>query len=664
MRKGEFLATLVIGVLVGIGLLAIVFLRGKPATVIDQDEILTQLPVATSGPISTQEPGALYVQNTITPTAQPKLLPALPEIANVDDVLLLYNPGRPTTFSTNFCLLAEFYGLGCKKLGVTSYNSITAELLKDDNGKPYKLIGIDARILDSRFRSLADRDFKILLTEVKNSKTNIYISKVNSLTWANSLRVITDGAVTGIQQPQDTSKDWEVSSSAPEITKELTGLKVMANQTGIIDNYSIISANSGTFESLITSKDNSGNPYTVFARIKPSAESGMIFIDSSENAQSIDKVPLRDIYYSASSFTHVIPTMMAFRYSFGKEVWHSSANFANLTIDDSVLLEPYLNLNYSALLELMQQHNFHTTVGLKPVDWKRSDPNVVTLFLTNPDYFSVAQYGNTGVGYEFYLYKVEPTVTSNSALLPTRTIDDQRMAISEGLSRMTMLQSATDLLFDQIMIFPGGISPKETFKMLKSYGYLGTVNVQDVPLGETRPTAWNYGMYPAITDYFGFPNYIRRIPDRSQAYEPALLPSYLDLFAGKPALFFTSPADRSMFASGMDAFNPIADEINRIVGPLEWRSLGYIARHLFSEKENDDGSLSIKMYSRELVLTNDSKDQRIMHISVAEYPEIPATELTVNGYVFPYRIEGDLLKLDVTVPAGADMRISIEYKSR
>jgi hypothetical protein len=666
MRKGEFLATLVLGIVVGFGLLAIVYIRNQPPTTNIPGEQFASAIVEAVTLESTLPSENLFSQQTTTPTPQISPVKASATIKDIDDVLLLYNPNRTSSFSTNFCLLAKFYGLGCRKLEISKIGSITPEMLLDENGKPYKLIGVDARLLETRYRVLADRDIQVLLTAVESNGVNLFMGKVTSSIWVDSLTLLSKGSITEITQPQDTTKDWLVSERAPEITAELTGLNVISNQTGALDTFTMTIGEPKGIIPLITSNDDKGKPYPIFIRLKtpsnPSA--GSIFIDSGENGQSLEKVPLEDVFYSASSFSQITPLMMTIRYTYGSKIWHSNANYANLTIDDAILTEPDQSLNYSALLELMRTHHFHTTVALVPEKWKSADPHVVTLFLTNPEYFSIAQYGNTGDGYEFYLYEVDPTKAAYTALMPTRTLDDQELAITEGMSRMKFLQDNTGLTFDPVMIFPGGISPKKTFELLKSHDYLATVNAQDLPLGETLPALWDYGMYPVVNNYYGFPNFIRRLPDRSQAYEPALFTSYLDLFIEKPALFYTYPSDRNMFASGMDAFDPIADQINQVVTPIEWRSLGYIAQHLYSEKENDDGSLSIKMFSRELILKNDKPSEQVMHISTPESKDVPAIRVIVNGYEFPFRIEENLLKMDLIVPAGNEMRISIEYDAR
>lgn len=128
----------------------------------------------------------------------------------------------------------------------------------------------------------------------------------------------------------------------------------------------------------------------------------------------------------------------------------------------------------------------------------------------------------------------------------------------------------------------------------------------------------------------------------------------------KPALFYSHVGE--LFKSGIDTFDLVADQINGLVGGVEWHSLGYIIRHLYLEKTNDDGSIEVKMYGNHLIVTNESSDEHVYHIRKEETLNVPISRLTVNGHEFPYRVEDGLLKLDVRVPAGSSMEIRIHYK--
>jgi hypothetical protein len=118
-----------------------------------------------------------------------------------------------------------------------------------------------------------------------------------------------------------------------------------------------------------------------------------------------------------------------------------------------------------------------------------------------------------------------------------------------------------------------------------------------------------------------------------------------------------------LFSSGIGTFNPVANEINSLVGEVEWRSLGYIIRHLYLEKQEDDGSMGIMIYGNHVIITNDTTEEKVYHITKEETLNVPISILTVNGYEFPYRVEEDLLMLDLRLPPSSSGVIEIQYGS-
>ena len=577
-----------------------------------------------------------------------------------ESVLLVYSPTFTTSFSGSFCALAGFYGLACKTLAREEIALTRADLL-DSQGQLFKLIAIDAFLFDPRVSGLTEPELN-LLSDVAKEGSTLLISKLNDQVNGAKLMLLTGGAVSGITRPEDSVKDWIISSTLPDLTRQFTGQNILTTQAASPDTYAIIIANPLTGTSIISSKNNSDQNYTVFARVQAQGSRGAIFLDAGEDSQSPDSIALREVYYSAATFTQVIPTMMVLRYTLGDKTWHSNHNFANLTIDEAQLVDPYYDINFNALLELMKRDTFHTTVAVIPATWESPDPEVVALFLTNPTYYSLVQYGNNGAGYEFYRYAPPTGTNTENSLLTYTPLEEQEQNILEGMARLNLLYDRMRLLVDPIMVFPGGISPEKTLLLLKKNNYLATSNSMDTPLDSIRPTDWDYSMYPSVNDYAGLPNLIRRSPGNTQAYRPALLASLLDLFIGKPALFATSPFTGGLFTAGLDTFNETARDLNLLPGGVEWRSLGYIARHLYLEKSNDDGSRSVRMYTRQLALTNETETEQVIHIIYPEPLDTPILRLTVNGYEFPYRIAEDTLSLDLVLPPGTTAEIIIEYR--
>lgn len=55
-------------------------------------------------------------------------------------------------------------------------------------------------------------------------------------------------------------------------------------------------------------------------------------------------------------------------------------NHACIIIDDPLLRENYGFLNYRKLLDLMDKHDFHTSIAFIPWNYNRTDKNLATLF--------------------------------------------------------------------------------------------------------------------------------------------------------------------------------------------------------------------------------------------------------------------------------------------
>ena len=211
----------------------------------------------------------------------------------------------------------------------------------------------------------------------------------------------------------------------------------------------------------------------------------------------------------------------------------------------------------------------------------------------------------------------------------------------------------------RVMTFPVGISPQETLALLKKSNFLGTVNAQSIPLGASRPSEWDFGMYPATMEFETFPTLTRKHPGTYNPFKPHTQVFVLNLFIGKPALFY-SHCDE-LFAESMDSFNPVADQMNALYGGVEWNSLEDILSRLYLEKVNDDGSVDVKMFCSDLVVSNESGEERLYHFSKEESQNVPIASLTVDGQDLAFKVDGGLLTFDVIVPRNSSTDILIRY---
>ncbi|MBN1121002.1 MAG: hypothetical protein JXJ17_07985 [Anaerolineae bacterium] len=597
----------------------------------------------------TPTPTAVSVQPTVTPTFLP-VSEGQPEGEDYTDVLLLYDSyEEPGPFDTNYCMIAEFYGLICKEFDVRSSGPAWNDLF-DEQGKAYSLIGISGNDLNLLDEWQVDN----LVRVVENYGANLLVYQINIDAPPETLDLLSSGGIVGASFVDDTEENWFISNGYPEITQELTGMTFDGPSDKQRD-FALSLDNASVVNTIISSENTAGKEYAIFSMVNRGA--GTIFFNSGDAGSKLTIVPMRTLYYIRSQFMVLTPLMMAMRYAAGDEVWHNEENVANLTLDDPALVDNYGTMDYRGLLTQMQEHNFHTTIAFIPEQYQLTDLDIAQIFIDNPDRYSLVQHGNSIAGYEFYYYEVP--VDSD---LPARPLYEQIADINEGLRRMEELERQFGVTYDRVMIFPWGISPEQSLVELKRYNYLATVNGQDVPLDRMRPTYFSYGMYQANMDYASFAVLWRRyVTGKTDAADLQRL-SALDLFIGKPLLLFSHAYPDELFSSSIEEFNPMADAINSLAGEdVEWKSLGDIIRHLYLRKTNDDGSIDVMMYGNNLIFDNDSEEDLVFYVKKVETLNVPISQVTVNGTEVPYEVVNDELIISMTIPAGGVVDIFIEY---
>jgi PKD repeat protein len=595
--------------------------------------------------------GASHTPGPASHLTQPAGAQAAPAATGTDitDVLLLYDASRTTHFDTNFCRVAEFYGLLCERLNLRAA-PLTASLLRDANDVPFKLIGIDAATLLASPSLLDTSERQVLQNALAAGSSTLLVSKLTPSLDASLLTDLTDGDITGATTPDDSAADWFVTSMRPTMTSVFSGQYVQSREGGAQSDYAITIADDTWTTTILSSTDSADLPYPIF--VEWNNGGGSVLVDAGQPENSLDNKQFWRMYYLG--FSGIAPLMFAMRYTMGDEIYHQDQQFANLTIDDPKLVEPYQNMNYAALLTNMQQHNFHTTIAFIPKYWQSSQQGVIDMFRNNPEYLSLVQHGNNHDGYEFYKYTNDPGDPN-----PARPLAEQYADIIEGMERMDQHRQATGIADDRVMVFPWGIAPARTMRILKGQNFLATVNRDDYPLGSTRPSYWDYGMHPASLDFESFPVVPRRRPGTYYPFVPDEQLIRFDLFLGKPALLYSH--EYEVFEDSIDGFNGFADRVNNLEGDLEWHNLGYILRRLYLEKRNDDGSINIKMYTAELIYENQSGSTQTYHISKEETGNVPIVSVTLNGVEVPYTLQNGMLTLDAQLSSGEQMYVQITY---
>jgi hypothetical protein len=343
-------------------------------------------------------------------------------------------------------------------------------------------------------------------------------------------------------------------------------------------------------------------------------------------------------------FPSIAPVLMFVRYASGERAWHSVGHYANLTIDDPWLTEPYGNLNYKGLLQEMQKVNFHTTIAFIPWNFDRSRPDVVSLFRDHPDRYSISVHGDNHDHQEFYDYAKVP-------------LSDQVAALRQAVARMEAFKTLTKIPYDRVMVWPHEVvAPAPTLAVLKEYNFLGNVNTDPVPLNSTRPADLLFLLRPESLRFSSFPT-IERIPAMTGSLQSRIA---VNAFLENPILLWH---DQDLFASGINAFDNTAALVNHIQPDSVWESLGNIIRHLFVVRLREDGDYDAIAFSSQIRLRNPQKRGVKFLVEKDESFGIPIKSLTVDGQISPYRRSGDSLLFEVAVPATQSRDVVITYEN-
>jgi len=555
------------------------------------------------------------------------------EISKIPDILLIYNSGKTQTSDVNFRKISEYYGLLCGKIDL-SETALTENLFGN-----VTTAGINAVNLEE----LKPEEVSLLENKI-NSGMKLIVFMQESADCKN-LKKLTSEEFQGVSEAAQTGS-YRVSSRFPLITREFTGQELKSPDRERIPCMTVKKNAADTFPLIIS------GARAVFTYNK--CGKGEMFFIAGKECPNLEENQMYKIYYSTLTFTNLIPSMMAIRYALGNKCWHNKENYANFTIDDPPLRQTtrtkdYMGMDYSGMLKELKKHDYHITISLIPAWMRLTEKRVVNLWLQNPDRFSIIQHGNNHDDYEFWHYTPQPGDSHQPK--PYREQDED---LAEGIQRMNGFSKITGIPWGRLIIFPGGICPLKTFKLLKKYNFLCTINYQREPLGEKPANTYDYQMYPAELSYGSFPLVTREFVN----LPPFFYLPYYNLFLDKPALNFFHVWD---LTRGNGTFNSLVDKINRITPGVEWKSLGYIAEHLYLERERADGIIEVRMFSNGIVLENRYEVPKKYRISKRENFDVSIKCVWVNKVKAKYEKKKGYICVNTVINAHSEKKIRIEY---
>ena len=360
----------------------------------------------------------------------------------------------------------------------------------------------------------------------------------------------------------------------------------------------------------------------------------------SASRRTIDIGALAPEYFDVKkSFCESVPLVFYLKWAFRGASFGQSEINASLIVDDPPLKRRYGFLNFSEALDLMDRHNFATTIAFIPWNWRRTDPRTLRLFQTRPERLSVVVHGCDHTTSEF--------AERSPAVL------NRKIRIS--CHRMERFRQRTACEADQIMVFPQGEFSPETGRALKLNGFVAAVNTEVAPAPQafnktTIADLWSL----AIMRYGKFPIFTRR-------YLGHGIENFaFDALLGKPCLI---AAHHEVFKDHARNLVDFIARLNSLRWNLVWRPLGEVIRRSFTNRRLDDGTSVIQMFAGSLVVKNPDAEARRMVVLKEEVDQECIQAVWVNQAPIEFSVEGGYLRFRLTVLPGETANVRVVYRN-
>jgi hypothetical protein len=578
-------------------------------------------------------------------------------------VLNLVDPNQGQHISENvLSVVATFYGLPIDRKSILSV-PFDSTIFFDSEGNGYPLVGMSDFVLES----LDTTKLATLKQYLINGGVVILFDVLEAPQFAAHAKLISlsNRLVQGSQfRGESQQRALIFSSATPSLTDVFTGLKILyPSNPDMIYNRALVYQINSTVTPVISSIDSNAQPFVFF--LKCQVGNGNLYVSSAYQAHTIEQM---QTFFNARYGAEILPSMLVIKSLYGERAWHGSDLFANLTIDDPALRSVTGQLDFRYLLNEMIAHKFHTTIAYVPQNYilGRNESSVEKLFVSNPEYYSIVQHGDFHTPYEFFGYTSEDSATLclNQGLCGYSPVpySQQELLIVEGLTKLSIMQKNLGLPLSRVMVFPWGNGPLQTLGLLDRYDYNALESGAMVPFLSSNDSGWDAWMRPANNFYESFQLFFRIAPyivSNNTRNGSNFSAGVFDLFLGKPALYVLHPTD---FIDGESGFGGIADSLNTLALPVEWKSLDDIATHLYLSKKNMDGTDSVWIFGNKTYIKNE--DSYVKNIRLRKRVEQPSliSQVTVGGASVPFLINGEYLFADITLKAHSEVEVDFLHE--
>ena len=538
---------------------------------------------------------------------------------------LLLSDEKLSAEEQNLGILLDFFGIHWKAV---SRDEINQEYLRAESGvfERFCIFSSASRMataLESTVGSDVDLPAWILKAD------SVYLYDFQPTPGCKKLlRFLTSSEEADIRKPTASEAHLAVTGDLPEMCGPMSGLQVSV-KLNESDFCFVVNPRASEHRSII-----SGSCGEIFLSI--SRGGVRFFLNAPADIIAIN-APARKYFDVKEYFCSAVPIVMYLKWAFADICWTSTETRGCLIVDDPLLKPRYGFLRFSDTLELMDSHNFTTTIAFIPWNWRRTNGQTVRQFKKRSDRLSLCVHGCDHSAGEF--------ATRSTAVLNSR--------IKIANQRMELLWNRTSLQHDNIMVFPQGSFSPEAGRALKLNGFIAAVNTEVAPSGGARNDTkiadlWNV----AIMKYGTFPIFTRR-------YLTHGIENFaFDALLGKPCLMV---AHHEVFKDQGRELMEFIDRLNSLKWNFRWCSLGEAISHSFKIRSCAGGTRAIQMYAEHLVIENPSTEPREAVALKEESDPDCVRAVMVNQRTIEHTHDGNYLQFKVMMPAGEKTEVRVSY---
>ena len=542
--------------------------------------------------------------------------------------LVVPHTGEMQAVDVRLIHLAEFLGVRCEPLRLTTGVQKRAENIGRAALDQTSCLVINPKVL--REWVAGDVHPAELISSFVLGFPHVLVHALTLDTFTETLvAAVSGGKLQSVQPITDAGQLYEISSNSKDICGPFSGLS-FGPINPANDRVFAVSTDDPTVRKLICID---GRPNMAVVK---RGKTEILFIASDDTADvnaEVGREPMCDY------FSRLIPHAMALRHIFGEECWQPSKAHASIIIDDPLLRQNYGYLNFESLLRLMQENNFHTTISFIPHNYRRNSARVVRMFRENARRLSICFHGNDHT-------EAELASTDTARLNRVLGIAEERMTVHEQVS---------GLHCDRVMVFPQDNYSVEAMQVLKSRNFHAASSSPN-PVGKPVPLRIADFSQPAVLQYAGLPLFIRNFMRDTQSQDIAF-----NLFFGRPILI---GEHHDIFRHPRTLLE-VVQKINSIAPAISWSSLEKIADNSTLKRRRPDGTVEIRPYSRNVLISNDSGSMERFSIEWGHSGQCsPVEQVFRDGVPFSdIELDDTGMRVLAELPPGASQVFSIVYRN-